>query len=202
GKLEYLFPKRRARKLHRKVGGAVVLVDYRVHFDDFEAEHAAVVGDDLHGEVGFAVGCAPAHGGCDSGSIFGVDPVHVEGNVVTGGAASGCPQRLFHDGAHSALVDVAHGVDLCHAGPLDVGAFGGIDVPNADKDGVLRGDLGRVAQHVRELLRPHAQQGRPRHSVDVADPGSVGCIDVGVGVDPDVADFLVLAAIKPRHSRN
>ena len=80
--------------------------------------------------------------------------------------------------------------------------LGGIDIAHADQHGVLRRNLGRVAQHVRQLLRPHAQQRRQRHSVDVAARRGFGRIDVGVRVDPDDADLLVLAPVELRHARN
>src|SRR5437016_5204850 len=60
---EYLFSERRTGQFDGEVGGAVVLVDHRVDFDDFEAEHAAVVGEDLHRQVSFAISCAAAHRG-------------------------------------------------------------------------------------------------------------------------------------------
>src|ERR1700689_142546 len=101
----------RERQLDRQVGGAVVLVDHGIHFDNFEAEHAAVVGDDFHGEVRLAVGGAAAYGSAHSGGVLGIDPVHVEGNVVAGRAASGHAEGFFHDCAHAALVNVAHGED-------------------------------------------------------------------------------------------
>ena len=79
-----------------------MLVDYRVDFDDFEAEQAAVVGEDFHGEVGFTVGGAAADGRADARSVFRVDPVHVEGDVIADGTSAGCAESLLHDGAHSA----------------------------------------------------------------------------------------------------
>src|SRR5438876_9524424 len=107
--LQNLFSKRRDAQLHRQVGGLVVFVDDGVDLHDLEAGHAAVVGDDLHGQVGFAVGGAAAHRRAHAGSVFRVDPIHVERDVIAGGAAAGHAQRLFDDGAHAALVNVAHG---------------------------------------------------------------------------------------------
>jgi hypothetical protein len=141
-----------------------VLVDYGVDFDDLEAQEAAVVGEDFHGEMGFAVGGAATDGGADAGGVFGVDPVHVEGDVVAGGAAAGGAKGFFHDGAHAAFVDVAHGVDLGDAGAADVFRFGGVDVADADEDGVFRRDFGRVAKDVSQGLgsRPsRAARGMP-----------------------------------------
>src|SRR6516165_9141505 len=144
-RLQDLLAEGGAGQFYRQVGGAVVLVDDGVDLDHFEAEEAAVVGDDLHGEMRLAVGGAAADGGADAGGVLGVDPVHVEGDVIAGGAAAGGAQGLFDHGAHAALVDVAHGVDLAHAGAFDVGALGGVDVAHADEDGVFRQDFGRVA---------------------------------------------------------
>ncbi len=117
---------------------AVVLVDDRIYFDDLEAEHAAVVGKDLHGEMRFAIGSAAAHGSADAGGVFGVDPVHVERDVIAGRAAARSAKGFFHHGAHAALVDVAHGVDLGDAGSLDVFFFRGVDVAHADQHDIVR----------------------------------------------------------------
>jgi len=45
------FPECGAGQFHGEIGGPIVLVDDGVDFDDFEAEQAAVVGENLHGEV-------------------------------------------------------------------------------------------------------------------------------------------------------
>src|SRR5579862_2224931 len=109
--LKNLLPESRQRQLYRQIGGAIVFVDDGIHFDDFEAQHAAVIGNDFHGEVRFAVSSAAADRSAHAGRILRIDPVHVERNVVPGGAAPSQSQRLFHDGAHAALVDVAHRED-------------------------------------------------------------------------------------------
>jgi len=49
----------------------------------------AVVGDDFHRQVRFAISCATADGSAHAGRIFGIDPVHVERNVIAGSAAPG-----------------------------------------------------------------------------------------------------------------
>src|SRR3954469_9073792 len=67
GSLQDFLAEGAERKLDRQVGGAVVLVDDRVDLDDLEAGHAAVVRDDLHGEVGLAIGGAAADGSADTG---------------------------------------------------------------------------------------------------------------------------------------
>src|ERR1700736_3245738 len=55
-----LLSKSRQRQFDREIRGAIVLVDDGIHLHDLEAQHTPVVGDDLHGEVGFAIGGAPA----------------------------------------------------------------------------------------------------------------------------------------------
>src|SRR5580704_4461874 len=109
--LQNLFPKCRQRQFHGQFGGAVVLVDHGIHFDNLEADHAAVIGDDLHGEMGFAIGRAAADRSAYAGRVLGINPIHVERNVIAGGAAPGHSQSFFHDGAHAAFVNVAHGKD-------------------------------------------------------------------------------------------
>src|SRR5438045_5314601 len=47
GTLQDLLPKGRAGQFDREIGGAIVLIDYRVDFDDLEAEQAAMIGQDL-----------------------------------------------------------------------------------------------------------------------------------------------------------
>ena len=49
-----------------------------IHFDDFEAKHASVIGNDFHSEVSLAVGCAAPNWSADAGSILGINPVHIE----------------------------------------------------------------------------------------------------------------------------
>ena len=51
-----------------------------------------------------------------------------------------------------------------------------------------------------ERLRPQAQQRGQRHAVHVARGRGVRRVDVGVGVDPEHADLLALAAIELRHA--
>src|SRR5437588_7112463 len=107
-----LFSQGRERKLDGQVGGAVVLIDYGIDLDNLKADHASMVGDDLHGQVCFAIAGATAHGCPYTGSVFGVDPIHVERDVITGGAASGDAEGFFDNDPHATLVDIAHGVDF------------------------------------------------------------------------------------------
>src|SRR4030095_6957716 len=106
-----------------------MFVDHRIHFDDFETQHAAVVGDDFHGQVSFAISGAAPYGSAHARGVFGIDPVHVEGDMIAGSAASGHAQGLFHDGAHAALVDVAHSENF-HSCTANVFLFVGVDVTN------------------------------------------------------------------------
>src|SRR5215469_644790 len=99
--LENLLTKSREGQFYCQVCRPIVLIDDRIHFDDFKTEHAAMVGDDFHRQMGFAVGRSPAHGSTDARGVFGVNPVHVERDVVSSGAASGQTEGFFHDGAHA-----------------------------------------------------------------------------------------------------
>src|SRR5689334_14721842 len=47
--------------------GAVVLVENGVDLDDFEGNHGFGVGNHFHGEMGFAIGDAAAHGSAHAG---------------------------------------------------------------------------------------------------------------------------------------
>src|SRR6266700_4345990 len=135
--LQNLFSQCRQSQLHRKVRRSIVFIDDRIDFNDFKAGHAAVVRDDLHGQVGFAITGAAPYWSAYAGSIFRIDPVHVERDMIPRRAASNDAQCFFDDGAHAALVDIAHGVDL-NADLVDVFFFARVDVANPDHDCVLR----------------------------------------------------------------
>src|SRR5208337_5219743 len=105
----------------------VALVDHRIHFHDFEAQHASMVGDDFHGEVRFAISRSAPDRSADAGRVFGIDPIHVERDVIAGGAASGHAESFLHNGAHAAFIDVAHGEDF-DSGFADVFFFEVVDV--------------------------------------------------------------------------
>src|ERR1700728_189814 len=109
-----------------------MLVDNRIHFDDFEAQHAAVVGNDFHGQMSFAIGRAAADGSAHARSVFGIDPVHIERDVITGGTAAGNAESFLHYGPHTAFIDVAHGEDA-NAGTAHVFFFDGVDVAHSDE---------------------------------------------------------------------
>src|SRR5512142_2524392 len=86
--------------------------------------------------MGLAIAGAAAHRSSHAGRVFWVDPIHVERDVVAGSVASGNAQRFFNHGAHTALIDIAHGIDL-NAGFLDVFFFAGVHVADADQHTVL-----------------------------------------------------------------
>src|SRR5580704_3181011 len=117
-------------QLHCQVGSAVVLVDHGIHFHDLETQHAAVVGDDLHGQVSFAVGGAATDRSSHAGRVFGIDPIHVEGDVIAGGAPAGHAQGFFDDRAHATLVNIAHG-ENSDAGTADILFFNGVNVAHS-----------------------------------------------------------------------
>ena len=60
-------------------------------------------------------------------------------------------------------------------------------------------DLGGIAIQVAERFRTQAEQRGQRHAVDVARGRGFGGVDVGMGVDPEHADLLVLAAVELGH---
>src|SRR5713226_378159 len=95
-----------------------------------------MVGDDFHGEMGFAIRGAAPDRSADAGRVFGVDPIHVERDVIAGGAASGHAERFFHHGAHTAFVDIAHGEDF-DAGFADVFFFKAVHVADAHEDAIF-----------------------------------------------------------------
>src|SRR5262245_2070508 len=113
-----------------------MLIDHRIYLDDLKAGHSAVVSDDFHGQVSFPITGAAAYRRAYTGGVFRIDPIHIERNVVAGGAASGHAQRFFNHRAHTALVDVTHGVDL-DPGLLDVLFFPHVHVAHTDQDAVF-----------------------------------------------------------------
>src|SRR5438270_12916496 len=112
--------------------------------------------------MGLAVGSASANRGADSGSVFGVDPVHVEGDVVAGGAASSHAESFFHDGAHTAFVDVAHGEDA-DPGAADIFFFDGIDIPDSDENTIFWLHLGGEVEDVGQIAGPGSYDRGERH---------------------------------------
>ena len=154
-----------------------------------------MVGDDLHGQVGVAIGGAAAHRRAHAGSIFRVDPIHVERDVVAGGAAAGHAQRLFDDGAHAALINIAHGEDF-DAGAENVFFFRGVHIAHAHQHAIFRRDFRRKSENIGEIRRPQAGDGRQRHAVNVAAGRSLRRIHVAVRVNPDEPCFLVLPPVE------
>src|SRR5512146_649389 len=172
-----------------------MLVDHGIHFHHLEAEHAAVIGDDLHGEMRFAVSGAAPHGGAHAGRIFRIHPIHIERDVITGGTAAGNAQGLFHDGPHAALVNIAHGVHL-DARAADVFLLDQVYVAHPDHDAVVRRHLGAPAVQIGEFRRTQAHDGGQGHAVHVAAGRTLRRVDVAVRVHPDQADFLPPPAVE------
>src|SRR5271169_6582806 len=144
-----------------------MLVDHGIDFDDFKTQHATVIGNDLHGKVSLAVGRAAAHGSTHAGRVFGIDPVHVERNVVAGGAATRHAQGFFHHGTHATLVNVAHGEDADSGAP-NIFFLHCVDVAHAHQHAVLRLHLGGEVEDVAQFRGPQSHQCCQRHPVDVA----------------------------------
>src|SRR5208337_3408841 len=100
------------------------------------AQHASMVGNDFHGEVRFAIRGAAPDRSADAGRVVGIDPVHVERDVIAGGAASSHAKRFFHDGAHAPFVNVAHGEDF-DSGLADVFLFKVVHVADTHEHAIL-----------------------------------------------------------------
>ena len=103
-------------------------------------DHGFAVGDHFHGEMGFAVGDAAAHGRADAGSVGGIDEIHVEADGDAGGVVHGVFHGVGHDFAHAALVDVAHGENV-DAGFFDESAFVGVEIAHTDEDDIAAARL-------------------------------------------------------------
>src|SRR5450755_666920 len=126
-----------------------------------------MVGDDFHGEMSFAIGGAAPDRSADAGSVFGIDPVHIERDVIAGGAATGHAQRLLHDGAHSAFVDIAHRENL-DPGSADVFFFEIVDIADTNEHAILRVNLWRKLVNVAEFGGTESHERGEWHAVDIA----------------------------------
>src|SRR5229473_1580391 len=89
--------------------GAVVLVEDGIDLHDFEGNHGLSVRDHFHGEMGFAVGDAAAHGSAAAGSVGGIDKTNIGADGDPGGVVQGLLRGVEHASAHAALVNAAHG---------------------------------------------------------------------------------------------
>src|ERR1041385_3809149 len=165
--LEDLLPKCREGELYRQVRCAVVFVNDRVDFDDFKAQQLTIISNDFHGEMGFAVGGPAAYWGPYSGSVFGIDPIHVEGHVISGCAVPGNANRGFHDVTHAALVDVAHSENV-YARTADVFPFDGVDITHPHQYAVIWAYFRREIQDVSQFCRPKSHDGCQRHTMNVS----------------------------------
>src|SRR5690348_3376696 len=145
--------------------------------------------------MGFAVSGAAPDGSADAGRIFGIDPVHIERDVVAGGAAAGHAEGFFHNGAHAALVDVAHGEDF-HSGAADVFFFVRVYVTDADQHAIFRMHLRGKVKDVAQFGRTETHDGGEGHAVYVAAGRGLRRIHVTVSIDPDQSNFLVLFAVE------
>jgi hypothetical protein len=154
-----------------------------------------VVGDDLHGEVRLPISRAALDGCTDTGSVLRVDPVHVERDVVTDGAATRESKRLFHHRAHATFVDVAHR-ERMNAGTAHVLFFMYVNIADTNQHAVLRRDLRTPVVDIGQLGRTEAHDRAKRHPVHVPAGRRPRRIDVAVRVEPDQPNLLVLAAVK------
>ena len=111
--------------------------------------------------------------------------------MVTSGVASGEAQRLFHDGAHAALIDVAHGKNL-DAGFADVLFFRGVNVSRTHQYAIFGCNFGREIENISEFRWTKPDKRGQRHAVHISTGRSFRSIHVGVGVNPDEADLFIL----------
>jgi hypothetical protein len=173
-----------------------VLVEHRLHRDHLERADHTVLGEDLHAQVGLAVGDPAAHWRTDARGLLGVDDVHVERDVQER-AAGGQPDRLLDDRADPAAVDVVHREDV-HAQVAQAQLLALVHAADADED---RAGVGQhrqrpgVAREARVVAHP--ERDRERHPVHVARRRRLGRVQVGVGVEPDQAARSAVDGRKP-----
>src|SRR6516165_11730103 len=112
------------------------------------------------------------------------------------GIAVHAAQCLLHGLAHAHLVDVTH---IEHIEPLLVheALCPGIDAAHADLPHPRRIDGRRAAADADQLRRTEAAQARDRHAVHVTARGELAGVEVGVGIEPQHAQFAALLAAVP-----
>src|SRR5260370_7773477 len=142
-----------------------------------------MVGYEFHGEMALEIGGPATDRSANAGRVFRIDPIHIERDVIAGGAASGHAEGFLHDGAHAAFVDVAHGKDF-DSGFADVFFFKVIDVADADEHAIFRLHFGREVVYVAEFDGRKAHDGGERHAVHLPPRATVGSVHVAVPVNP------------------
>ena len=115
--------------------------------------------------------------------------------MISGGAVSGHGESFLHDGAHAALVNVAHGENL-NSGFADVLFFEVIDIADADEDTIFRRHFWRKIVNLSQFSRRQAHDRGEGHAVHVATGRRLGRVHIGVSINPDQADFLFFAAVE------
>ncbi len=90
--------------------GRVLAIEDRVHLDDLEGACETGLRDELHGEVGFAVGEPSANGRADARRDLGVQHVHVEGDMDEPTTRDPV-ERLAYRAFYADAVDLAHRED-------------------------------------------------------------------------------------------
>src|SRR5919106_5314483 len=84
--LEDAGPQGTGDELHGQVPGRVRMVEDRVHLDHLEGREEAGLGDELHRQVRFPVGEAPAHRSSHTRGYLRIAYVDIEGEVHERGA--------------------------------------------------------------------------------------------------------------------
>src|SRR5260370_20801909 len=151
-----------------------------------------MIRDYFHGEMRFAISGAAPHWSADARRVFGINPIHVERDVIASGAASSHAESFLHDGAHAAFVDVAHGEDF-DPGFADVFFFEVVDVADADEHAIFRLHFGREVVDVTKFGGRKAHDRRERHAVNFGPGGGGGPAYVVVVHDSHHSHFLPLS---------
>ncbi len=100
--------------------------------------------------------------------------------------------------AHAHLVDVAHVEDL-QALLVHEALLARVDAADADLAHPLRADRRYHAADLDQRLRAEAAQAGHRHAVHVAAGGEDAGVEVGMGIEPEDAQFLAGLSAMPRH---
>src|SRR5581483_1394871 len=143
---------RAERELNGEFGGAVLDIQHGIHLDDVKAGQTPAVGEQLHGEVRFAIRHPPWYGRADSGGVGWVNHVEVERRPDGGGVARRGRDRFRHHGPHAPLVNCPHGPgrnrplrDVLTLGVVEIADSHERDVAGAHGGGGGETGEGRVA---------------------------------------------------------
>src|SRR5438876_5176656 len=171
--------------------GLIVHVEDRINFGDFERHHFLRVCDHLHRKVRFAVIGASADWSRYSRRFIWVEEVRVKSDGVAVRASCHDGYRFIHHRSDPASIDLFHR-EHADSRLFYEFAFLRIDFADPDLNRMLRLDLRREYEDLRELDRTIPHDGCHRHSMNVSARRNFGSVEISMGIKPHQSDLLAL----------